>query len=395
MWSSLVALRQRAAQAATAIALLAAAWLPAQAAIPASERQALIDLYNSTHGDGWTTNTGWKTGGSFSAPGTECFWFGVFCADDNNTVTQIDLDGNHLTGTLSSLTPLTALTYFVASDNGLTGTIPALPATVETLWLQSNLLSGPLPALPAALEWLQVYDNRLTGSLPALPGGLKILWIANNQLTGPLPALPASLEALVADNNQLSGPIPALPADLQQLDVSGNQLSGVIPALPAALRSIRVDQNQLSGVPPAAPASLAAGVSALCPNFLRTPSPTDAAWNAAVSTPWSADCTAGYLVSASAGPGGTTSPPQGVAAGATATLTFTPDAGQTVDAVNSSCGGTLAGNRFTTGPVNADCTVSVSFRALPTAVPTLGQWSLMLLGLLAAGLGGSRLRRRA
>ncbi len=31
----------------------------------------------------------------------------------------------------------------------------------------------------------------------------------------------------------------------------------------------------------------------------------------------------------------------------------------------------------------------------PTAVPTLGQWSLMLLGLVAAGLGARRLRRSA
>ncbi|RRD56138.1 IPTL-CTERM sorting domain-containing protein, partial [Comamonadaceae bacterium OH2545_COT-014] len=29
-----------------------------------------------------------------------------------------------------------------------------------------------------------------------------------------------------------------------------------------------------------------------------------------------------------------------------------------------------------------------------TAVPTLGHWSLMLLGLAAAGLGARRLRRR-
>jgi hypothetical protein len=72
-----------------------------------------------------------------------------------------------------------------------------------------------------------------------------------------------------------------------------------------------------------------------------------------------------------------------------------------IDAVTSTCGGTLAGNIFTTGAVNSDCTVQASFRAAApgapgavTPVPTLGEWSVMLLGALAAGLGVRRLRRR-
>lgn len=40
--------------------------LPALAAIPEAERLALIDLYNSTNGDGWTDKSGWKTAGNFS-----------------------------------------------------------------------------------------------------------------------------------------------------------------------------------------------------------------------------------------------------------------------------------------------------------------------------------------
>lgn len=39
----------------------------ARAAIPASERQALLDLYASTNGAGWTTKTNWN-----GAAGTEC-----------------------------------------------------------------------------------------------------------------------------------------------------------------------------------------------------------------------------------------------------------------------------------------------------------------------------------
>lgn len=33
--------------------------LEASAAIPSSERQALIDLYNATNGPSWTNKTGW------------------------------------------------------------------------------------------------------------------------------------------------------------------------------------------------------------------------------------------------------------------------------------------------------------------------------------------------
>jgi hypothetical protein len=43
--------------------------------IPAEERQALIDLYNSTGGNNWTDHSGW-----LGPPGTECQWHGVACA---------------------------------------------------------------------------------------------------------------------------------------------------------------------------------------------------------------------------------------------------------------------------------------------------------------------------
>lgn len=52
--------------------------------------------------------------------------------------------------------------------------------------------------------------------------------------------------------------------------------------------------------------------------------------------------------------------------------------------------GTLAVSGTFWGPQPTTATL-----AEPTPVPTLGEWSLMLLGLLAAGLGAGRLRRRA
>jgi hypothetical protein len=74
----------------------------------------------------------------------------------------------------------------------------------------------------------------------------------------------------------------------------------------------------------------------------------------------------GYTVTASPTSGGTgyVSPgSQGVAAGGTASITASPASGYT--ATMSGCGGTQSGNSFTTGPVNANCTVTATFTNAP------------------------------
>jgi hypothetical protein len=73
-------------------------------AIPASERAALIALYNNTNGDGWANNSGWKTPpldtDGFAMPGTEGNWKGAFISADH--VTQIFLYNNNLSGSIPS-----------------------------------------------------------------------------------------------------------------------------------------------------------------------------------------------------------------------------------------------------------------------------------------------------
>ena len=66
--------------------------LPLSAAIPAAERNALIDLYNSTNGPGWTYKTNW-----LGAAGTECSWDGVTCDAAQNYVQDLKLGDNQLT----------------------------------------------------------------------------------------------------------------------------------------------------------------------------------------------------------------------------------------------------------------------------------------------------------
>jgi hypothetical protein len=261
-----------------ALTLLVMGWPAAQAAIPASERAVLLDLYTSTNGASWAHNGGW--GGPV---GTECGWYGVWCGLTEETVTEVRLDGNNLTGSLPSLAGLTNLSYFSVGANQLTGSIPPLTALTNLSWFLGSL-------------------NQLTGSIPALTGLTKLVMFSAraNQLSGAIPSLAGltSLEYFNVSSNQLAGTIPALAglASLHTLDVSVNQLTGAIPALAGLtnLYSLNVLGNRLSGnVPPApSPSSLVAGASKLCPNYLSHTA--DAAWDVATgATPWYSNCAPG------------------------------------------------------------------------------------------------------
>ena len=74
------------------------------------------------------------------------------------------------------------------------------------------------------------------------------------------------------------------------------------------------------------------------------------------------------------GGGGSISPstPQTIVAGQTTSFTLTPEPGHRVNTIDSSCGGSgFVNNVFTTGAVNADCTVVASFVATHTVTPSV------------------------
>ncbi|MBH1966262.1 MAG: IPTL-CTERM sorting domain-containing protein [Comamonadaceae bacterium] len=398
--------------AALAAISLASFTVPASATVPPVERAALVEIYNSTGGPAWTNSNNWLTGDP-----CEDAWLGVVCVGGpEHHVSELHLSNNALTGTLTSFTALTSLQRVNVSYNSLTGPMPSLTGLTALVGFWAN-------------------DNQFTGYLPELSG-----------LT--------SLEFFYASANQFVGPIP---------DISGM----------TSLKDFRVSTNKLTGIPPAAPTGLIPGGSSLCPNYLHAPSPTDTEWSTATSElDWSRWCTPGFLAAASAGTGGSIDAPAAVAllAGETASFTLVPDANYLIDTTGGTCGGTLTGNVFTTdpvqqdctvtvtfravtylvtpsagpggsitpptpqsvtagetmvftampnisyavdtllstcggsrvgnqftaGPVTADCTVTVTFKALPVMpVPSLGEWALLLTGLLAAGLGALRLRKRA
>jgi hypothetical protein len=56
--------------------------LATQAAMPASQWQALVNLYNSTNGVNWKKKTNWM-----GSAGTECIWYGIACDSAKRQVT--------------------------------------------------------------------------------------------------------------------------------------------------------------------------------------------------------------------------------------------------------------------------------------------------------------------
>jgi hypothetical protein len=104
--------------------------------VSASERDALVALYNSTNGDNWLNNENWLKGDP-----CQNNWFGVTCRKLEvgeseqlaaHTVTRLDLGDNNLVGNLpGELGNLTNLNGLYLNSNILTGLIPGSLANLE------------------------------------------------------------------------------------------------------------------------------------------------------------------------------------------------------------------------------------------------------------------------
>ena len=238
----------------------------ASAAIPASERAALVALYNSTNGAHWTYRRNW-----LGASGTECSWYGVGCDGAEAHVTSLTLSNNYLRGPIPpEIGTLTALTTLDLGHNQLTGPIPpeiGNLASLSVLDLEWNGLTGPIPPEVGnltALTSLRLSNNRGVSG-PIAPEiinlvALKSLALADTQVSGPIPPEIGSLKALETLNlwnTQLSGPIPpeigGLPA-LVTLYLCSLQVSGSIPPEIGnlkALQTLDLCGTELSGpIPP-------------------------------------------------------------------------------------------------------------------------------------------------
>ena len=279
------------------------------AATPASQRAALVALYDATDGPNWTRNTGWDT----ALPVSQ--WYGVTSDTDGN-VTYLYLPHNGLSGSIpggigglshlrwlslaSNRLPgpipveigdLTRLTYLdLGGASGLSSSIPAEIGSLAQLThldLGPNRLSGPVPArvwgltklthldlgggnsltgsIPAEignltqLSYLRLEGNRFTGAVPARVWGLTKLThldLGANEFTGSIPVEVGNLTALgylALGFNRFSGSIPAQIwglTGLSHLDLASNRLSGSIPTEVGnltGLRRLRLSWNYLTG----------------------------------------------------------------------------------------------------------------------------------------------------
>jgi len=243
-----------------ALALIVAPTL-AQAAIPDSERAALIAFYNSTHGETWVNKAGW-----LGPSGTECDWYGVTCDAQRGHVLTLEFFLNNLTGIIPpEIVNLSHLTSLNLSANALTGDIPAAIGSLgdlELLRLSDNRLSGVIPPQLGQLSRLQslILDgDGLTGVIPPHLGNLtrlRVLFLYGNQLSGSIPTelgRLVDLEVLVLKRNRLTGNIPkalATLSKLQNLDLSYNSLVGKIPEEFVNLHQLNdlfLSYNQLTG----------------------------------------------------------------------------------------------------------------------------------------------------
>lgn len=355
------------------VTLACAATFAARAAIPAAERQVLLDIYNSTNGPAWTGVSPTWTG----AAGTECGWGGVTCNAAQTTVIEILLSGKNLTGPLpASLNQLTNLQYLIADGNRLTGDVPALNGmtALRGFNVSRNRLDGSIGSLTGltALEQFQASQNSLTGSIPSLVGvtALRGLYLDQNRLTGAIPSLAglSNLQQISLYRNTLTGAIPALTGltSLTTLDLRTNQLTGSLPSLVGlvALQRLVVANNQLSGALPAVPSpnNLAASQSELCPNAFTVSA--DAAWNAATGvTPWSRDCSFNYTVTPVPAANGSIFPamPQQVGQNGSLVFDIVPNVGYGVVVGGTCRAGTLTGASYGLVAPNANCTVAPTF----------------------------------
>jgi len=110
--------------------------------VPESECEALVALYESANGAGWSSNYNWLVSNTVNN------WYGIV-VESGHVTTISFIDGNNLVGNIpSELGNLSNLYYFNLCNNQLSGSIPpelGNLSNLDALYLYHNQLSDSIP----------------------------------------------------------------------------------------------------------------------------------------------------------------------------------------------------------------------------------------------------------
>jgi len=252
---------RRASAAAMALAAFATLVVRAGALTNPTDKAILLQLYNSTQGDGWREGFRWTRGVQRDLDPCDDseFFKGVSCSgrygDADRRTTKILLSSMGLNGTLpEDIGNMTMLEELLLTVNNISGTLPRSLCQMKrlnTLDLTFNSISGTIPDCIGEMTKLYKFDlrtNMLEGTIPKQFGmlqELQQLYLSENLLTGTVPPElynAKRLSTLFISYNQLTGTIPRLfarfrmketPAmtGLSWIDMRGNQLAGTYPSV--------------------------------------------------------------------------------------------------------------------------------------------------------------------
>jgi Leucine-rich repeat (LRR) protein len=227
---------------------------------------ALVSLYDSTAGAGWTTKTNWRFIGD-TTPRTACDWTGVVC--NGGRAVEINFPvANNMIGILPALTGMTALSGLnLYNQIGLTGQLPSawstnLPA-IRRIYISASStpmgINGTFPNSWWSMSWLRflgIDRTRITSTLPDSWSGMRSMDYMSINLstwvTGPIPSTWSTmtwLRTVYFLNNSLSWPLPSSWSAITWLQLffaSNNSLSWPLPSSWSTMNQLlqlRVDNN--------------------------------------------------------------------------------------------------------------------------------------------------------
>ncbi|KAK7407046.1 hypothetical protein VNO78_08686 [Psophocarpus tetragonolobus] len=225
---------------------------------------ALLKFRKSISIDPYEIFLSWNTSTHF------CNWYGITCNHMHKRVTDLNLEGSMLKGSISPYAGnLSYMRNLNLANNGFHGNIPqelGQLSKLQNLFVANNSLMGEIPTNLSScvdLQSLELYGNNLIGKIPSEINSLQnlqYLYLGGNQLTGRIPSFIGNLSFLIVLSmgyNKLNKDIPPEICHLKSLKLIAfhvNNLSGKFPSClynMSSLVTISASANHFKGsLPP-------------------------------------------------------------------------------------------------------------------------------------------------